>query len=157
MIRRATPDDASALVSLHRESIMELCAAAYSEEELVAWTTGVDSTIYEAPMEAGNVVVAVENETIAALGVFDPSESLINALYVAPDAVRRGIGRGLMTAIEARLVGAGVDEARLNATLNAVPFYAALGYSALGLTTNRLPSGVELSCMAMTKRLQPVG
>ncbi len=111
--------------------------------------------MYEVLMKTSDVLVSVEKGTHVGLGVCDPSESRINATYVAPGAVRRGIGRGLMLAMEARLLAAGVSEARLNATLNAVPFYDALAYSASGRTTNRLPSGVELPCMAMTKRLTP--
>jgi GNAT superfamily N-acetyltransferase len=157
MIRRATPDDARAIASVHRASIMELCVGTYSDPELATWTAGVGPTIYKAPIEAGNAVVAVDNDRIVAFGIFDPSEALIGALYVAPDAVRRGIGRSVMAAIEARLASAGVSEARLNATLNALPFYGTLGYVARGQTTNRLPSGIELPCMAMSKRLVPSG
>jgi GNAT superfamily N-acetyltransferase len=153
MIRRAKPADAGVLASLHRASITELCAAAYSDEQLAAWTATLEPAMYEALMGTRDVLVAVENDTLVGLGVCDPSESLVNATYVAPHAVRRGIGTGLMVAMEGRLVAAGVGEARLNATLNAVPFYEALGYSAAGRTTNRLPSGVELPCMVMTKRL----
>jgi putative acetyltransferase len=155
MIRRAAPADAGALASLHRASITELCAAAYSEEQLAHWIAALEPAIYEALMETSEVFAAVENGTLVGFGVCAPRESLINATYVAPSATRRGIGRGLMAAMERCLVGAGVSEARLNATLNAVPFYEALGYTPAGRTTNRLPSGVELPCVAMAKRIPP--
>jgi hypothetical protein len=68
MIRKATPSDVCALASLHRESVTALCAAAYSDEELAVWTADINPTIYRVPIAAGYVVVAVENDTITALG-----------------------------------------------------------------------------------------
>jgi GNAT superfamily N-acetyltransferase len=157
MIRRATPDDADALASVNRESITALCGVRYSDEELAAWTAGIDPTMYDAAIDAENIVVAVEDDTIVGFAVADPSESMVKALFVAPDAARRGVGRSLMAAVEERLLHAGVGDARLNASFNAVPFYEALGYSALGQTTHRLRSGVELPCTAMRKRLRSPG
>ena len=57
------------------------------------------------------------------VGVCSPEIGLINACYVAPEMTRRGVGRTLMNALEALLLGASAREARLNATLNAVAFY----------------------------------
>jgi GNAT superfamily N-acetyltransferase len=155
MIRKARPADASPLASLHRASIRELCAAAYSNEQLAAWTAALEPSMYASLMATSYVVVAVQDGVPVGLGVCDPRESLINAVYVAPGATRRGVGRNLLAVLESRFVEAGVSEARLNATLNAVSFYGALGYSAAGTTTNRLGTGVDLPCMAMTKRLTP--
>jgi ribosomal protein S18 acetylase RimI-like enzyme len=66
---------------------------------------------------------------------------------------RRGVGRALMSAIEALLMDASAPEARLNATLNAVAFYRSLGYGNEVPTVNQLPSGIDLPCVAMSKRL----
>jgi putative acetyltransferase len=153
VIREATRADAGALASLHRASIGHLCAGTYSEAEVAAWTDGLEPHVYDALIASAYVVVAEENGALAGFGVCDSDASVVNAVYVAPGSARRGVGRRLMRALESHLVQAGVSEARLNATLNAVPFYAALGYVSMGAATNRLPSGVELACVAMTKRL----
>jgi GNAT superfamily N-acetyltransferase len=88
-------------------------------------------------------------------GVCDTDASLINAVYVAPAMTRHGVGRALVSALEARLADAGATAVRLNATLNAVEFYTSLGYASVGATTNRLPSGIKLPCLAMVKHLTP--
>jgi GNAT superfamily N-acetyltransferase len=154
VIREATRAHAAALASLHRASIRQLCAGAYSEAEVAAWTDGLEPHVYDALIASAYVVVAEVNGALAGFGVCDSDASVVNAVYVAPGSARRGVGRRLMRALESHLVQAGVSEARLNATLNAVPFYVALGYVSTGAATNRLPSGVELPCVAMTKRLR---
>jgi GNAT superfamily N-acetyltransferase len=85
--------------------------------------------------------------------VCSPEIGLINATYVAPSTTRRGVGRTLMNAMEALLLDASASEARLNATLNAVAFYRSLGYRNDIPTLNRLASGIDLPCVAMSKPL----
>jgi putative acetyltransferase len=58
-----------------------------------------------------------------------------------------------MEAMDAAARASGCTELQLNATLNAVPFYERLGYVSSGRSSNRLPSGVELPCVAMSKSL----
>ena len=58
-----------------------------------------------------------------------------------------------MNTMEALLFDASVAEARLNATLNAVEFYRSIGYREGAPSVNRLPSGIELPCVAMRKPL----
>jgi GNAT superfamily N-acetyltransferase len=156
MIRRAAQGDGEALATLHRASIRALCADAYSPEQLAAWTAVLTSAAYETLIDVGHVLIAVDEEVPVGLGVCEPAESLINAAYVAPGSVRRGIGRELVAAMEAELLAAGASEVMLNATLNAVAFYASLGYRDRGMTTNVLPSGVVLPAVAMTKQLSIV-
>ena len=103
MIRRARPADAGALASLHRASIMELCAAAYAHDELAAWTAALEPSLYASLMATSHVVVAAQDGVLVGLGVCDPSESLINAVYVSPRAVRRGVGRSLLAELESHL------------------------------------------------------
>jgi predicted GNAT family N-acyltransferase len=51
---------------------------------------------------------------------------------VRSDRRGAGVGRGLMTAIEAWARTAGLDAVRLNAQADAVPFYEGLGYAIEG-------------------------
>jgi GNAT superfamily N-acetyltransferase len=89
-------------------------------------------------------LVAEEDGQIPGFGVLDLGRSLINATYVSPKAVRRGIGRSLVEAMESAAKQGGVSQLHLNSTLNAVPFYERLGYVQRKTASNRLPTGVEL-------------
>jgi putative acetyltransferase len=97
--------------------------------------------------------VAENGGEVAGFGVLDPNTALINATYVSPREVGRGVGRALLEAMEAEATQGGFSQTRLNATLNAVGFYERTGYVQHGLDQNRLPSGVELPCIDMRKNL----
>lgn len=151
MIRPATRADLAELSELHRASILALCSGHYSDEQLREWTAGLRAESYAPLLEAHEVVVIVRAGRLCGLGVFDPARALINATYVAHDTVRQGVGRALIEAMEQSGIGHGLCAVHLHATLNAVGFYEALGYTREGLTTNRLPSGAELPCVRMSK------
>ena len=86
------------------------------------------------------------------VGVCFPEIGLINACCVAPDMTAR-VGRMLMNAMEALLLDASAREARLNATLNGVAFYRSPGYRNEVPTLNRVATGIDLPCVAMSKPL----
>lgn len=153
IVRTATSDDLEDIAALHRRSILDLCRGHYSSEHLEEWTTVLRGAAYGAMLSTRVVFVAEHDGALLGFGVMDPKESLINATYIDPSAVRRGVGRRLMQAMEDAARDAGCTEVRLNSTLNAVPFYRTLGYADLGAATNRLPTGVELPCVLMKKAL----
>lgn len=104
-------------------------------------------------MEKTEFLVAEEQNRIVGLGVLDVEKSLVNAVYVDPSYVKKSVGRRLVGALEEIARTKNVTELRLNSTLNAVPFYEALGYSHGKIPVTRLPNGTELPCVAMAKRL----
>lgn len=59
----------------------------------------------------------------------DTEPSRIRAMYTDPDFARRGLGRAVLRACEARAVAAGFHTAELVATLAGEPMYAAEGYA----------------------------
>jgi GNAT superfamily N-acetyltransferase len=154
-IRSATANDLERICSIHRLSILELCKTHYSAEQLADWTAALLPAVYEALFATHRIFVADDGADVMAFGVFDPNTALINATYVHPSAVGRGLGRALLTAVEDEARAAGFVEVRLNATLNAVGFYERLGYVSRGRESNRLPSGVDLPCERMRKNLAP--
>ncbi len=153
-IRRVTQEDLPEVASMHRASILELCAAHYSAVELSLWTDALRPDKYTALLAGREFLVTEEDGQILGFGVLDLGQSLINATYVSPKAVRRGVGRRLVEAMEQLAKQGGVSRLQLNSTLNAVPFYERLGYVQRGASSNRLPTGTELPCVVMTKDLK---
>jgi putative acetyltransferase len=150
VIRPATSSDAPSIAELHRASILGLCAREYTSEQLAAWIAALPER-YEPLVESATVMVMEDDGVVVGFGVCSPQQGLINATYVSPGATGRSIGRRLMTAMEAAIGARGAREIRLNATLNAVGFYESLGYTSEGESVNRLPTGIELPCVAMSK------
>lgn len=143
------------MAELHRASIRALCAGHYSAAQLAAWIAVLHADRYAALRATRTMLVAMRADEPSPLGfgVVTPRESLINAVYVSPTTVGRGVGRALVAALEDVARSAGCSAIRLNATLNAVPFYQRLGFCAVGPGVQALPSGDELACMQMTKAL----
>jgi putative acetyltransferase len=153
IIRRATDEDLQQVAAVHASSIVDLCAQHYSVVQLAQWKDALRPEGYAALLATREFLVAEENGALLGFGILDLGESLINATYVSPKVARRGVGRRLVQAMETIARQQGVTRLHLSSTLNAVPFYESLGYLQEGPSTNRLPTGIELPCVVMTKDL----
>ena len=80
--------------------------------------------------------------------------AVIRAVYVDPDLARHGIGRTLMTSIEAEARAAGKGLASLLSTAMAVRFFSRLGYAVERPLALALEGGKLIEVFAMTKALK---
>jgi putative acetyltransferase len=152
-IRPATPDDADALCDLHIRSIRGLCAADYTPEQIEAWCRPKAPEKYRKAMtEGGETMFVAVDEDGSLAGFASVKGEELYCLYVAPDSVRRGVGRSLLTTVESAAREAGAGQLRFRSTLTALPFYVRCGYQT-GEQTGALMSGVEIPCVWMTKAL----
>lgn len=92
---------------------------------------------------------------IAGYGQLHPVEGAIEAIYVDPDFARRGVGRALCGALEARARALGLPGLVLDASLNSAPFYAAMGFAQKCLDRHELAPGIDMAFAVMEKRLGP--
>ncbi len=90
---------------------------------------------------------------IVGFGVFNQESREIEAVYVSPDVMRRGVGLMILGLLETRARALGLEVLSLNASLNAVRFYKRAGYVAQDESKYRLVSGIEIPCVPMVKRL----
>jgi putative acetyltransferase len=155
VLRPAVPVDAPALWAVHTRAVRHLAAAHYTPAQVDAWSARTTPASYAEPIVAGCLVVAADPDgRVAGYGELAPDEGVIRAVYVDPDYARRGVGRALVQALEARAKDAGFAEVTLDASRNAVPFYQSLGYRSLAPSHHPLPHGVVLECEVMTRRLR---
>jgi GNAT superfamily N-acetyltransferase len=128
-IRLATLDDAEAMHALHTISVRTLCKNAYPPEVIDGWLLNRSPSGYKG-INRNEMYVAELNETIVGFSHIVPGE--IVAIFVHPDHVRKGIGSALMHY--------GITKAKINhkgpikieATLNAQPFYETVGFQKTG-------------------------
>lgn len=137
---------------MHNSSIRELCTGRYTHEQINDWIDALKPEGYVKAMETLEFMLAVEGE-IVGLSIFDPEKAELTALYVSPRHVGQGIGRELVTEVEALSREAGIFELHLNSTLNAVLFYERMGFVRQGDSAYALPCGTVLPCVRMAKRL----
>jgi putative acetyltransferase len=152
-VRAALAGDVPAIWRVHNESIRELCGERYGPEEIAAWIAFRPPDAYLHALASRALFVAELQGAIVGFGQLDPARAEIEACYVAPKAVRSGIGSALLARMEDEARRRGHRIIRLNATLNAEKFYAKKGYLGLGRATHRVSAKVDLPCVRMEKAL----
>jgi GNAT superfamily N-acetyltransferase len=152
-IRKATIDDAPTSFAIRREAIRAQCRGHYPSPDLEIWTSGEMSAVF-ANRVANQFYVAVIEERVVGTGMIDLAKGKIDAVFVIPEYMERGVGRALMAHLEALAIDAGLSDISLESTLNAAPFYRKIGYEGDGLTIYESSLGVSLPCVPMTKRIR---
>jgi GNAT superfamily N-acetyltransferase len=94
-----------------------------------------------------------EGDGILGFFILDLGGGELNALYLRPDAVGRGVGRRLFEHAEHLARVGNVLELKLKSTLNAVGFYEVCGFTRVRESVHVIPARVELPCIEMIKTL----
>ncbi|MGQ0566122.1 MAG: GNAT family N-acetyltransferase [Gemmobacter sp.] len=166
-LRRATPDDLSAVDVLLECSYPRLLKADYPPSVLV---TALPLIVRAQPvlLASGRYFVAVDGADGHLLGAGGYSlaspvprgqaqgpreEQLGHIRHVVtdPDRLRRGVGRAVMTCVLTAAAAEGVTVFDCLSTRTAVPFYAALGFRTLGAATVPLAPGIEFPAIRMRR------
>jgi GNAT superfamily N-acetyltransferase len=153
VVRPARESDVDQIVRVHSDSIRTLCRERYGEREIAAWIAFRPSDSYRMAFASRELFVAEWQGQIVGFGQLDPRRGEIEACYVAPEAIRSGIGAALLGRMEEAARRRGHSVVHLNATLNAESFYARMGYHWLGPARHRVAPDVELDCVRMEKTL----
>ena len=156
-LRPARPDDATAIHAVHGRAIRGTVGH-YTHDEREAGVGGRVPADYLAAIAGRHVVIAETADSpprVLGFGQLLAAEGLIEAVYVDPDAGRRGVGAALVAALEREARTRGARTLALDASLNSVPFYLALGFEVDAAAQHALAPGVALRCMVMSKSLVP--
>ncbi|AND67603.1 hypothetical protein ATSB10_01490 [Dyella thiooxydans] len=153
-IRTATLADAPTAFAIRREAILTQCAGYYPEQDLAIWTSGEMSELFALRVADAFHVAEIDGGVVGT-GMIDLASGKIDAIFVRPDWMGRGVGRALMSHLECLAQAAGLTSIHLDATLNAAPFYRRLGFAGEATSTYRSSLGVTLACIPMTKPLAP--
>ncbi len=159
VVRHAHPADAPALLTLHTRAVRVLAATHYNEAQRDAWIARMSVPRLREAMSTRQLIVAEvatpEGPRVVGYGQLHPVEGAIEAIYVDPDFVRRGVGRSLFGALEAHARALGLPGLVLDASLNSASFYTAMGFRQKCLDRHELAPGVHIACAVMEKRLAP--
>ncbi|PKB20963.1 GNAT family N-acetyltransferase [Janthinobacterium sp. 64] len=152
-LRPALLLDIDALWALRTVAVRVGCATHYAPEQITVWTASPVPPAYAAMLAAGGGIVAMQDEAIAGYAMLDIDKHEVDAVFVDPARAGLGIGKRLLAALEQLARGRSIARLHLSASLNAVPFYAAAGFTALREETYAHPSGISLASVAMEKVL----
>jgi putative acetyltransferase len=154
-IRRATADDAQRRDRIHYSAVHGLAAGFYSREQLAGWARRGYRNSREA---LGNQLAKGDLILIAMVGnrrggFAELSGDYVRAVYVSRKYARCGVGAALLAAVECEAAARGVEELRLESSVNAVGFYLARGYRVIREKMHRFSNGTEIECAEMIKRV----
>jgi len=153
-IRPARVSDAESICRIFAESIRALARAFYSSEQIDAWSRRLTPSRCAAWAEQGGLYVTERGGEIAGFGCIDLADACIDMLYVSPDHARHGVGAALIRYLEDRARDCGIKELHLRASLNAVPFYKAMGYAEVERIIHGSDDGITFECVNMSKRIE---
>lgn len=154
-IRRATPDDRSAILSFQRAAIAHVRPGTYPAEALEAWwrtpAANLDSLI-----ASGRYFVAEHRGRLVAGAGWEPERrikdtAVLRAVFVDPAHRAQGLGAALTQVVEDAAVTAGFDHILVPASLNATGFYRKLGYVNADPDDYVLSEGVRIGYRRMWK------
>jgi putative acetyltransferase len=153
LIRRAVAEDAAQIANVHVRAIREVCRADYDARQIEAWAASKSPARYLSAIAEPAFFVAQIAAEIAGFSQLDANTGEVHAVYVRPDALRRGIGRQLLLQLEQSAAELGLKRLQLHSSLSAVPFYLAHGYVVEATTSFSPAPGVELACLRMHRAL----
>ena len=152
-VRRAGEEDAEGVWRVHMSAIRGIANSHYTPEEVEAWASPREPGHYAEAIRDKEFYVAEEDGAVIGFGTLNPVEREIEAVYVSPEVVRRGVGSAILGRLEERARDLGLRSLKMDASLNAVAFYRSAGYVPQRRMKHRLSSGVEIGCVLMTKEL----
>jgi GNAT superfamily N-acetyltransferase len=166
-LRPARPDDLAAVDALLARSYPRLLAPDYPPSVLVTALPLISrarpellaSGTYWVALDAAGAILGAGGWTAGAPDGTGMRPAVGHVRHVVTDAgrVRQGIGRALMGRAMVQAAEAGVRRLDCLSTRTAVPFYAALGFAALGPVEVALRPGIGFPAVRMTCDLPATG
>ncbi|WP_299615183.1 GNAT family N-acetyltransferase [uncultured Tateyamaria sp.] len=156
-IRPSTKADMAAVDALLARTYPKLLKADYPPSVLVT-ALPIISRARPELLVCGTYYVVEEGGAILGAGGWtrdkaDPALGHIRHVVTDDRALRRGVGRLLMTHAFARAQAAGVTRMECWATRTAVPFYTAVGFTEIGPIDVPLAGGISFPSVRMLRDL----
>jgi len=130
-IRQASSDDLGIIHDIRRDAILGIESNDLGVTKRREWADSRSPEFYAQRVAAGDVVLAdTESKT---MGWGSSSGACITGIYIRSSSGHTGVGRAIMTSLEADIVKRGHEYATLESSPNAVGFYNKLGYTSVGL------------------------
>lgn len=129
-VRNATVVDAPKVHALHVASSTAVYQQFFGGKGLEQWLATRSPEVCAAEIARWAVIVAEEDGVLLGFAALDTAKANVDAVYVAPDRWRQGIGRALLICLEEIARTAGLPRVTLQAAGPAIRFYQRLGYVA---------------------------
>ena len=154
VLRTLRFEDVPEVLRLVARAVAVGCRAHYDDEQMAAVRAAYAGTLFVEALGSFESVVAEVDGRLAGFAQLDPAACRLRALFVDAEHQGHGLGRALIAEIEARAARRGCARVHGAMSLNAVPFYARVGFRALGPQERLSSTGVVVPIVRMEKRLR---
>jgi len=154
--RPAKVEEEAKIIDVMRAAIRKSCVKFYGERTVKFWTAP-ENRIFKFQLPETSFVAEGPSGILSIAGwtrqpgVDDVAR--ISAVFTLPQEERKGYGRLLLAMAEDSIRRAGISDVFLLASMNAVPFYKALGFEARQEELIEVASGHYISVLRMRKTL----
>jgi putative acetyltransferase len=150
--RQFRSEDAAAIGALFRDTIRRINRRDYSAEQVRAWAPDeIDAASWGEKLAMRFSIVVETEGVIVGFGDIE-DDGHLDHLYVHADHQGCGVGRLLLTALEAEASRRGIGRLFTEASITARPFFEHCGFSVLAQQVV-ICRGVELVNFRMDKHL----
>lgn len=147
-LREYIPSDCAQLAELFYQTVHNVNAKDYTQEQLDAWATGeVDLQAWDKSFRAHRTIIAVVNGEIVGFGDMDET-GYLDRLYVHKDYQGQGIASAICDELERFAAGKTITK---HASITAKPFFLHRGYRVVR-KQEVIRRGVALTNLVMEKR-----
>ena len=156
-LRPFAVEDTDAVIDLRNRAFEELSGNVYTAAQKAALRENRAQKDYAEELIRNHIMLGSNDRLgLVAMGGWiampeDPSIGRIRKLAVHPSAARRGLGRRMVEDAERRAQEAGCVGFIVRSSLNAVPFYQALGYRITGHGVVPTAAGIDIPMTMMAK------
>jgi len=155
-VREAGITDLQALFEAHLDSVKNLCAGAYSQQQLAVWFEGRSPEIYRPAIEAHQIWLAERQGRVLGFVGFVPGE--VTLLFVRKEASGLGLGKHLFKLGLAKAESGFTGSLTVVATQNSQPFYQNHGFLPVeDLALVRGKAEIKIKVVRMERVLAAVG
>jgi GNAT superfamily N-acetyltransferase len=155
-IRPLTVDELSPARYIHTAAFAQGARGHYSPTDIAAFNEFARSSRYADLMLGNPAVAAWLGPEMVATAAWSPGESRsptarVFGVFVRPMFTGEGIGRRIVGHVEEEARAAGYPALEAAATLNATPFFEAIGFRFVRAGTWALPTGREIAVAFLRK------
>ena len=141
------------VLRLIRRAIEVGCRGTYDAHQRNAVWNGYAQTLFAESVGPFETIVAEAGGGLVGVAQWDAADERLRALFVDGDRQRSGVGRTLLSEVEARARGHGCARLRGAMSLNAVPFYESEGFRATAGPEQLRTVGILVPIVRMEKAL----
>ena len=153
IIRQARHEDALGIISVHVNSIRNVCAKDYTSEQIEAWSgRRFKADLWKQAMDRDFIWVVEYEGKVTGFGhfaVMDEESGEVMGLYFVPPAIGKGLGKKMMEEIFQVASKFNLKKISLHSTLTAKSFYETMGFRQYESDTTVEMQGVDIPCHPM--------